>query len=398
MNIRLVFLSSTLTFILFLNIVIGAVFTYIPSDIQINSTSPDATFIQSPASGVTTSLGANRTSANITVKASTSPYEITTNGNYDAGPSPWTFSPGTNLTSFNWSSTLLGRTGVMNISGNASQVGFIPIVMDNASLVELITWPSTTVTNAQLNITYRIKWNGSYFFIGSFQFGIGYEIFDSLNTLIDTNFTSLTPTIATSGDTNWNTFTFNLNPASFNPGENYQLRIVVNFTAIGDFFIYLEVDYYLDQSLLIVTPSKPSFTGVILNLNTTLGIYNVSLYLNSINAVGNVNVSIWLRNHTISLDSTKITIINSAIVSSSTSELLITTVPSGYLSLNILIDTEIDVGASVTLYLTLKYRLYDGVYVEYPIIVTIIDPPTRSSSSEYPIPDEPVKLVIYGYG
>jgi len=398
MNTKLAFLSSILITFLFLNIVLGSVFIYLSSDIQVSSSAPDVTFIPTTALGVTTILGANSTSANITVKASTAPYEITINGRYDAGPSPWTLDPGTYITNAVWYPTLLGRTGVMNISGNAFQTGFFTVtVLDWAYLTETITWPSTSITSANLIIDYRIRWASPSIF-GIVEYALGYEIIDSSNVVIDWNLALVFQGANLNGDTNWNTLTFTLNPALFTPGENYLLRITLYFRVIALFSIDIYFEYLLDQSVLIVTPSKPTFTGVVLNLNSTVGIYNVSLYLNSINAIGNANVSIWLRNYTASVDSTKISIENSLVINPSTSELLITPVPPGFLSLSIILDTVIDVGASITLNLTLKYRLYDGVYVEYPITITIVDPPYRDGSSEYPVPDKPIKLVIYGDG
>ena len=370
------FLSLFIALPILITVVLGSVFLYAPGNTILSASSPDIIFYGSTTSGVTTVLGANKTSANITIKASTSPFEITTNGDFDSGPAPWTFNSGTDLNTALWYPTLYGKTGVAFINGS------ITSIIDSAQLIQIITWPSYPLAWASINMSYLIYSSGVPLF-GLGVFSIGYSIYDMANNLITQGTVD-----AVSGNTNtsWKIFNTSLNTALFTPGENYYF--IIEFTAVA--LPYAYVEYVLDYSLIMAQPASPYFLGPILYLNTTILSYNTSLILNSITSTGNANISIWLRNHTISVDSSKISIQNSVAISSQTSELIIAPVGLGYYSADIWLEALIDPAATITLDLTLKYRLYDNVHVEYPIRITIIDPADRGNRNYIPPFNNPV--------
>ncbi len=382
---KISFLSSFVILSILISTVLGSVFTYLPSYVSISASNPDVIYHQSTSSGISSILGPNRTYANITVKASTAPFEVTTNGDYSSGPAPWTFISGNNITSAYWYPTLYGRNGVILMNGSVNAFS------DGAGLVQMITWPSTTLSSASLNISYRIIRTGTVL-LGWFY--IGYSIRDLAFNIITQGTIDI---FFGSGDSLWNTQIINLNAGLLNPGANYYLVIEVG--VIGLIVPSpVKVEYVLDHSIITATPSKPYFLGPVLHLNTSISSYNVSLTVTSINPSGNTNVSIWLRNHTASVDSSKIVIQNSALINGQTNEIIIAPVGVGYYGMDLMVDTQIDPTAKITLELTLKYRLYDNVYVEYQITLTVIDPTYRDSNTAQPPSNKPIPLAPFSGG
>ena len=379
--IHLLFLS-TIIFLLVVNSVLGSVYIYLPGEDIIAASPPDVEFFESGQPNIVTSIGPNRTSFKVEIKASTTPYELTTNGNYTGGPAPWLFIPGTYLDTAIWFPNRLGRDGVIMINGTINVD-----TVDAASIIQQITWPTQPIASATLDIGYYASTVTSGFAFALLY--IGYRIIPvGGGAPVDSGSTSI-------AIGSWNTVSFPINVAALTPGADYFLLIDVIARVIIFFGGIAYVEFNLDYSILTVTPLRPSFSGAFGHANTSIRSYNVSLYIVSVSANGNANVSIWLRNHTASVDSTKIIIINSIVVSDSTNKISIAPVPPGYLALDLLIDTTIDPTASITIDLIMRVEVEDNVYVEYPMIIFIYDPPLSSNNVNYIMLENPVYLAVF---
>ncbi len=363
----------------FLPHVLGAEFSYYPTSLTLNSISPPITFYDPGVPGVTVSLGPNSTSASITVKASTQPFDIVANSDF-IGPSPWLFIPGTDLTSATVLPSYLGRVGVANISGSGS---LFSGYTDSAFLYQQITWPTTPILFANVYleacVEYAVTSGFSILLLDATVFVVDANtlaVVDSLTFILD---------VGSSSTCTWNTYTGGLNVAAYTPGGTYyfliRYRVQSLFTLFGGAYY---ARFYTNLANITVAPANPTFLGIFLLANASTGIYNASLSLVSASFTGNVDANIWLRNNTVQVQSSSITITASTIVTSQTSELVVTTVPPGYYSLEMWLDTTISPGSSATLNLVLKYRIQDGVYVEYPIQLNIVDPPERGGRSAEP--------------
>ncbi len=359
--------------------VYGASFGYNPGSGVINAAAPPVMFMDPGVPGSTVTLGPNSTSATITVKASIQPFDLVSNSDF-IGPNPWLFIPGADLVSATVLPTYLGRTGVANVSGSgALSSGYT----DSAFLYQQITWPTTPISSATVYldacVDFAVTAGFSILLLDATVF-----LVDAATLTVVESFTFLLG-IGASGTCTWTLNTAALTVGLYTPGATYyfliRYRVQSLFTLFGGSYY---ARFYTDLANITVVPTNPTFLGMFLVANASTGIYNASLSLLSASFTGIVNASIWLRNNTIQVQSTPITITGSTIISSQTSELLMTTVPPGYYSLEMWLDTTISPGASATLNMVLRYRIEDGVYVEYPIQLNIVDPPERGGRSAEP--------------
>jgi len=332
-------------------------------------------------------LGPNSTSASITVKASTQPFDIVANSDF-IGPSPWLFIPGTDLTSATVLPSYLGRIGVANVSGSGVlSTGYT----DSAFLYQQITWPTTPVLSANVYleacVEYAVTSGFSILLLDATIYVVDaatLTVVDSLPFVLD---------VGLSSTCTWTLYTGGLTVGSYTPGGTYYFLIRFRVQSLFTLFsASYYARFYTNLANITVTPANPTFLGIFLLANVSTGVFNASLSLVSASFTGNVDANIWLRNNTVQQQSSPITITGSTVVSSQTSELLVTTVPPGYYSLEMWLDTTISPGASATLNLVLRYRIEDGVYVEYPIQLNIVDPPARGGVDGGP-PDRVYKIL-----
>lgn len=354
-----------------------------PGEISLSPSEQDVLFYSVLTSGVTDQIGPNRTSANITVKASTNPSELIDNGWYDAGPNPWLFSPGTYLTEAYWLPTYLGEPSVINISGSIP-----PFVNDIAGIYQTFTLPPYPISSGVVRIQVMVD-TPTTVFLGSFS--SGYYIFDSAFNVVDSQNSTI---FIGAGNSGWVNLVFTPDLSVLTPGETYYFYVA----AIIDWvlsFSAASIHFYFNYSLFDITPANPSFVGTILYINSTNTFYNGSLRVTGLDSIGNANASIYLRNHTNTVWSSPITVVNSILTTPSTNEIIFGPVSPGYYSLDIYVETWMTPGSSLNLTMTFRFRLYSGVYVEYPINLHIVDPDERDVSQPI-VYSKPLPL-LYGF-
>ena len=345
-----------LIIVLALGVVNTSSFVFYPIHISPLFISPPVYFQDPNESGVSVSLGANRTSAIITVNATTSTQELTINGGFETGPDYWYFVSGTYLTSAYWYDSFLGRTGVIEITGS------IPAGQsDNAGIVQEVTFPSTELSSIELYIGYFF---GVYFRTTCYVLAGLYD-----PEVGDWAWFGYTACSVGS----WSEAYFSIPLTAVEQGKSYYVYAGVYI--YNGFFLAQTYSYYMDYVHLYVQTANPSFSGVTLNIQDVAGSYTGKLVLTSYSFTGSVNASIWLKNF-YGIDSSRIEIVNSNVVSSSTSEISFDVPPSGYVSLKIMLETVMEPSSSANLSLKFIYRRGDGVKVTYPLQLSIIDPGT----------------------
>ncbi|RLE98969.1 MAG: hypothetical protein DRJ57_03035, partial [Thermoprotei archaeon] len=227
---------------------------------------------------VDVTLGPNSTSAQVSIKASVEPGELTYNGGFESGPDGWYFAPGNYLTSAVWLASYLGRVGVVDIYGTIPGLSY-----DSAGLVQLITIPNATLASLTLNVTYYIEYARSivYVIVGLYD--------PSTSSWAWTGSSR-----AVSGS--WTTEQFSIPVDSVSPGASYYVYAgvyIFNLNFLGSQLYH----FYLDEVRLVAVPQYPSFTGTALLGNTTSS-FEASLKLVSLTASPGSNVPLWLVNHT----------------------------------------------------------------------------------------------------
>jgi len=363
----------------------SSVFNYSPGDLNVSPIPPPVVFYDPNVPGVSVTLGPNSTSANVLVKASNAPYDILVNGEFN-GPNPWIFIPGTVLTSAVVAPVYAGRVGVARISGT-SPLGS----NDIAFLYQTITWPSFPILSGLFEIEFCVDVAPLGFF-GLYQYGIGYVIIDAATNLIVTQ-GGITNVVVNNVCTslNWNTLSLGVNIGAMVPGNQYYFALQFRIREI--FGSGYSVSFNVDNVSLILTPNQPVFQGIVLYANVSSGVYNSSLSLVSFSSVGVSDLNITLKNNTVAQYSSPLSIDNNVVVSSATSELIITPVPPGYYSLEIHLSSIVDIGGSISSTLYFIYRVNQGVYVYYPVNITVVDPPNRPLNPSAP-PDRVYEFVV----
>ncbi len=330
-------------------------------------------------------LGPNSTNATVVIKASNAPFDILVNGDFN-GPNPWLFVPGAVLTSATILPNHAGRTGVLNVSGT-SPAG----TTDTAFVYQTIQWPSFPILSGLASIDYCIDLTPTGFF-GIYLLTIGYALVDvNTNVVVDSNTVTFASTGQTCTPASWTLQTFGVNVAALTPGNQYFYVLFFRIQRI--FGAGYSVSFYVDSTSLVLTPNQPVFQGIALYANVSIGTYNSSMSLVGFTFVGNADLNITLKNNTASQLSTPIVIDNSVLISGSTSELIATTVPPGYYSLEIHVSSLVDPGGRISAILNFIYRVGQGVYVYYPVNITVVDPPSRGEAAQDP-PLRTYKLVV----
>ncbi len=345
----------------FIDSSLAEVYNFMPGTTKLVPVSPPFILQDPNMTDVYVALGANKTSANVSVKATSGLKEITYNGGFDNNPDGWFFVPGRYLVYAYWLPSLFGASGVVEIYGDIP-----PGSYDNASTYECVTLPNASLNELVLNVTYYVRyvpWGFHYLYAG---------LYDPVASTF-VWFSSISPATNT-----WDTATFFI-PASFvTPGETYY--VFVGFWGLNLFWNYRTFYYFLDEVRLYANLSSPFFQGIVLVGNLTYNqSFDAALRLENYVFSGNVNLTLKLVNHT-NYESTPIVIRDNALVNDKTSPVRISLAPAGYTSLRINLDVSMDPGSSVNITLTLSYNV-DGVTVYYPIQINVTDPPVANGSS-----------------
>ena len=343
-------LHATLFTLLSLLSIVGYAVAFASLAMQCSlATTPPSLVLGDPSlPPVQASLSPSNTSAEVVVFTSNS-QQILYNPDFYSSPDGWLCSAGTNLTCY-W---LPGDTGA---SGGVAAIGGVlpTLSSDSAYVVQEVRMPNASLT--QVVMEARVRLSQGIPGLSSYIVGL----YDPVNSSL----------YYTSGllQTGYTVVTVNLT-GLVEPGGRYYA--VVGLYTVS--LISFTVEMLIDWVNLYVNTSESTYSGPILKINASERIH-ASLLLKSLDSPGGLNVEITLTNLTST--STPITVENSIVTSSSTSEVIFDVPPPGYTSGRINISTS-KVQGNHTLWLELRYCTLPGSLgpcVYYNITLTI-DPP-----------------------
>ena len=353
-TITAVFSLAPLIFLLlFIIPTYASVYVYTPILASLNPIAPPVWFSDPGEDQVTVFLGANRTSASVTIKALTTNLELTFNSDFYMGPDGWYFVPGTYLTNAYWLPSYQGASGVIEIYGTIPGFG-----ADAAALLQNVTIPSTSLTSLTEKITYYYP---SRLFSGCLILGGLYDW--------ETGSWAFRDTISCNENV-WSEAIFNIDPSAVEPGKTYGL--IAGIMLYNNFILPQTYYVYYDRVELIAQTVKPVYSGNWLLCISDGGDYRGKLIVEGGSFSGEINATIWLVSFEGS-ETSRIVIRNSEVIVSQTSEVLFTQPPSGYSSLYLKINTLVEPGSSGFLSLKFKFKT-GGVVAEYPLTLFIHDP------------------------
>lgn len=340
----------------------AAVYAFMPVEVGVAPVPPPLVLLDPNTTDVIVSLGANRTSSNVTVKAFSGLREITYNGDFDTGPDGWFFLPGTYLTNVAWLPSFLGASGVIEISGTLPSFTY-----DSAYILSSVSIPNTSISGLFLNVTYYVRrvW------------GVFHRLVVVLYDLDTSSVVWSSTTLPVTGG--WDVASFTIPASSVVPGKMYY--ILAGFYAFNPIpFFPVNLSYYFDSVHLYVNLTNPSFGGVVLAGNLThTQEFNAWLRLDDLTVTGNVNASIVLINLT-GYASSPIEVSNNVVLSNETSPIEVAPSPPGYVSFRVILQISMEAGSSVNMTLSLIYSL-GGVTATYPVRINVTDPPQVSGAT-----------------
>ena len=350
-----------------LNIIVySASFTYYSSATSLIPQAPPVVLMPSNNEGITTSLGSNSTSANVTIMCS-SEVQVVHNPEFFSNPNYWFKHPGTYLDAHWLPEDIQYQSsgGIIDFTG--SLPGF---TTDTVYIWQNISFPESSITNAVLSVTYRVAQNSAYF---------GYLVVELYN--------------ASSGSIAWYG-TQNINGFRVMPYQTYSWTINNEITPGANLVlivgIYVEsifqstVDFRIDSVYLKVTTSGYTYSNIALLINDTTN-HNYYARLALVPQDSELASDLSLNISLIGVygsSTTPITIVNGALLSDATSALNLSEVPEGYTSAYVRVSASKSTLSNSTLALELIYTTSDegGAVIVYPLYL-IVDPQSRITHS-----------------
>ena len=343
-------------------VVYSASFTYFPLNNEVSPQQPYVFFSSSSAEGVTTSLGPNGTSANVSVACSSTTLALR-NPNFFDDLVYWHPVPGKNISIY-WSSSSSGaQGGVAIFNGTFNSSGNKP-VSDYAYLYQNTTLPNSSINDATLSIRYKFLVDRIN--IGNVIFEIGIN-----DSLTNTNLWEKRVGVFSRSYKirSWDVKNY------LEPGEKVTVYVRLEVWSKGSAEITLSIDFiYLN-----ISTNKYSFsdTALLINNTDTKPYYARLSLLPAYSSLGNdlsMNISLISSDGTIS---TPIEVVDGSIISSGTSVTPLNALTTSYVRVSATKTTSIN----STLALEMIYTTNSdgsGPEVIYPINLTI-DPPNTQT-------------------
>ncbi|RLE91934.1 MAG: hypothetical protein DRN04_11610 [Thermoprotei archaeon] len=355
-NRTLIAIFSSVFLIILLSYIIptyASVYAYIPTLASLNPIAPPVWLNDPQENQVTVLIGANRTSASITIKALTTNLELAFNSDFYTGPDGWHFVPGMYLTNAYWLPNYQGALGVIEVYGTIPGFnGDITVLFQNITIPSI---PLSTLTE-KITYYYLSRPSSRCFIIGGL-----YDWEDGLWVFLD----------ALRCDENmWSEAVFNIDPSVVKPGKIYGLIAgVMLFNTI----IFPQTYYiYYDKVELVAQTTNPVYSGNWLLCISDGNNYRGKLIVEETSFSGKINATVWLTSFEGS-ETSRIVIRDSKVIVSETSEIPFTQPPPGYSSLYFKIDTSVEPASSGTLSFKFRFKT-GGVVAEYPLTLFIHDP------------------------
>ncbi|MEB3861897.1 MAG: hypothetical protein GSR84_06725 [Desulfurococcales archaeon] len=293
-------------------------------------------------------LSPSNTTGEVVVVASNR-QQVIYNPDFYSSPDGWLCSPGSSLSCY-W---LPGDTGASG--GVAAIGGNLPsLSSDSAFILQEVRMPDSglnqVVMEARVRLSQGVPGLASYI-VGvydpvnsSLYYASG--VLQSTYTVVSVNLTGY-----------------------LEPGRNYYAVVGLYAVSLASY----TVEMLIDWANLYVDTNESTYTGPLLLVNASERVYT-SLTLAALDSPGGLDAEITLTN--LSATSTPITIENSTVTSSSTSEIMLDVPPPGYTSGRINLTTS-KVDGNHTLGLQLRYCTLPGGLgaCVYYNITLVIDPP-----------------------
>ena len=360
MFLKRTFFFPLITVLFALNIIIySASFTYYPSTTSLIPQAPPVVLMPSNNEGITTSLGRNSTSANITIMCSNE-VQVVHNPDFFSNPNYWFKHPGTYLDA-HW---LPEDTQYQSSGGIIDFTGSLPgFTTDTIYIWQNISFPESSITNAVLSVTYRVAQNGIYF---------GYLVVELYNASSGSVAWYGTHNINGLGVTPYQTYSWTIN-SGITPGANFVLIVGIYVESI----LQSTVDFRIDSVYLNVTTSQYIYSNIALLINDTINhnyYAKLALVPQDSELASDLSINISLIG-VYGSSTTSITIVNGTILSDVTSVLKLSEAPQGYTSAYVRVSASKGALINSTLALELIYTTDDGKGAEviYPIYL-IVDP------------------------
>ncbi len=340
-------------------VVRGTPWVYEPTSATLSFVEPGLVLGAVNSTQSSASIGPAGASANVTVVASNTS-QLVSNPDFYSSPDYWYCSPGQSLSCY-WIPSDTGASGGVaviygTLSAGESDSAFIyqPVTMPNASIASITMAVRARIASQPILVNWIVYVMGLY--DPDTQQYVAYQTF--------------TPTIT------YQTFTLSINPSSVTPGKQYLVVVGVAVDMSSIVLINTE-DFRIDSVTLTVSTETATFSGNVLGLNATEGVFYARLVLVGLNASGSLNASITIANLT-GYSSTPITISGGEALSGATSfvELNSASNVPGYYTGWVRVEASKGQAGNSTLYLYLEACTAPGgagACSYYPLEI-VIDP------------------------
>ena len=348
---------------------------------------------QSQVNGTT---GPNKTSIAINIKAVKDWNLLTYNSYFDYGGEGWYYYynytiyygsldsslfTATILDTYNGATNVALLYGDLNVTAQLIYSGIINIYRATASHIQLllqeVTIPDPLPEQMVLNVTHMEQYSirGGATLSSGCNLVVG--LYDTENNTFAWSNTSVACT------TSWNTTSYQVNLTTLEPGKTYILvagiYVYGDTIALSQYTMEVLGEGFFDSIELYYLPPYPQYNGPAIGVNVTSGSYWAKLVLKDLSADNGTNATLLLVNVTGNYEG-NISVVNGQPVSNETGYVEIAPPPPNYYAARVTVHASIPQGTSINFTLTLVYWV-GGVTVEYPVNITIVDPPRPLSPS-----------------